>query len=507
MIKGKISEDAKRKLEDELTEMAIIHDYLSKTNQKEAEFVSIRNKKEMIFLDGQIRVPKILMMENSNGITELLKKHTTQIENSKIESTSKSTGLERKDIMLLLNDGMELNEIEKKANELPFKDIAESSAIREMIRRDINPNQLNLMRQKGVQIIPNSDGSITINSLEKFAKIDENGLMIIEDEQFSKSLELYAQTGYLKLSDELVVQDLDDEKKLPGTLKVVSLKEKEEQQSKEEKEKLEIANAIGEDPEDIISIIRIEDRDGGSKLFNYDIEGTSKPIIVRLKNSNFKLMEEKADGKKEELQGYKVTPVAKEVAHLLKDTQGNLVTNLKPGEVRAGKTNPDQEKYNLFQIRKAGESKDNDSNQLLYVNAFGKTDMNFIESKDNGDVMFDEVPKSSIYPKNVYIQSSSGTMKEKNVTHENKECETKNNISFKDIEKRKELLKRLMEVEDKINEIDEDEKDISDELSSEKGKLSDLYSQRGELLRKLGINEREIEREEEMEIFRGKRPI
>jgi len=74
--------------------------------------------------------------------------------------------------VLLLNDGIELSEIEKRANELPFKDIAESSAIREMIRRDIDPNQLNLMRQKGVQIIPNSDGSITINSLEKFAKID-----------------------------------------------------------------------------------------------------------------------------------------------------------------------------------------------------------------------------------------------------------------------------------------------------------------------------------------------
>ena len=46
-------------------------------------------------------------------------------------------------------------------------------------------------------------------------------------------------------------------------------------------------------PEDILSVIRIEDRDGGSKLFNDSLTQNAKPLIIRMRNNNFKVMEEK----------------------------------------------------------------------------------------------------------------------------------------------------------------------------------------------------------------------
>ena len=72
MGKGTISLDIKSKIEDELEELALIQEYMSRTGQEHEEFVSIKRRDEFVFLDGAVRVPKILMLENSKGVTEIL---------------------------------------------------------------------------------------------------------------------------------------------------------------------------------------------------------------------------------------------------------------------------------------------------------------------------------------------------------------------------------------------------------------------------------------------------
>lgn len=518
MSKGLLSDDAKKSIEDELSELALIHDYLSKGNKQDEEFSSINRKDEFVLLDGEIRVPNILMLQNAKGVTEILKRHTKTIDKDAIDEVSKKTGLEREDIMALMQDGMELEEISAAVENLPYKEIAESAAIREMIRKDIDPNMLAMMQKKGIDVIPMKNGSLQITSLEQVAQVDENGLMAYNKEWAEKNLERFN----VDLSEKLVVQDIksiDMGKSELGSLEVVSMKEKEEKLSKEDIEKQEIAKVLGENPDNIISVIRIEDRDAGSKLFNYDMNNKAVPLIVRFKNDNFKLMEEKEDGSKSELKGFEVTPVSKQTAILLKDKSMGVFTNLKPGEVKAGKTNPNQERYDLFQIRRAGESRDDDSNQILFVGFSGKTDVSIIQRMENGKTLFDSVPVSSVYPKSFYIENNRGSFEESTITtHEqddNMQKDIHPTIKFADIEKRKELLEKLLEIEAQIKEIenerdigvsteglssgleDKTDPDISDDLADRSNELPDLYSQRSKLLTDLGMNEADLKKSEE----------
>ncbi len=514
-----LKDEAFKEIEDEISELTMIHSYLTNTNQRESDFVSIRNKEEFVLLDGAIKVPKILMLQNSNGITEILKKYSTRIDKDRIKEVEQATNLERKDILALMQDGMSLDDIESAANVLPFKDIAESAAIREMIRRDIEPQKLQSLQEKGIQVVALSNGEIQVNGLEKIAEVNENGIMTLNKDWFEKNLAPFQEIGLINIDDQLAVQEISKdevEKAGTGSLIVVPLSKKREEMTKEEIEKQEIAKQLGEDPDRIISVIRIEDREGGSKLFNKDMTETSKPLIVRFRNNNFKVMEEKEDGTRQEMLGFEATPVSKQVAPLLKDTRDTLFTNLKAGEVRAGKTNPNMERYNIFQIRRAGESLDDDQNNLLYVGFSGQTDMNLIESMENGDARFARVPVSSVYPRSVYLESSFGTPKKVDIMHDREEETQKDihddpTIKFEDIEARKELLEKLEKVELQIREIEaeakspkkesSDEKtdsksemkaDISDELADKSRKLPDLYSQRSEILMKLGLNQSQL---------------
>ena len=424
---------------------------------------------------------------------------------------------------------MTVKEIETSVDKLPFKEISDSSAIREMVRKNIEPEQLALMAQKGIEIVPMKDGSIKISGLEKVAQVDEKGLMTIDKNWFDKNLRVYQELGIIKMSDELAVQEIEaDELGISkiGSLMVVPMSKKREQRTKEEIEKLEVARQLGEDPDRIINVIRIEDRDAGSKMFNDSLEDSAMPLIVRFRNNNFKVMEEKADGTKTELQGFEATPVSKQVAALLKDNgRGNLFTSVRPGEIKAGKTNPNENRYDLFQIRKAGESVDNDSNHLLYVGFSGKTDVNFVDRKNNGELMFDRVPSSSIYPRTVYLEGETEMNDSLDITHEQDEnmqrdVHTEPLVRFSDIESRKILLEKLIEIEHQILEIkkeagnikeseiretkEDSESDISETLADKKRKLPDLYSKRSEIIQKLGITEADaIKAKEEEEPIIG----
>lgn len=332
MNKGCLSDEAKKQIEDEITELTLVHDYISKTNQEDTEFTSIKNRGEIVLIDGGIRVPKVMMLENSEGITQIVNRVQKEFDLEFVEDLAKKNGLEIEEVIALMREEMQIEVLE--------------------------------------------NGNIKQESLEKIAEIDEQGLMTF-DEKWLEKLRPFEEVGLIKLSEALVVKDMK-----PGSLQVVPLEKKKEEVAKEEFEKQEIAKVIGVEPDDILSVISIEDREGGSKLFNYDMTNVQKPLIARLRNNRFKVLKEDADGKKTEMIGFEATPVSKQVASLLKDTRNNLFTELEPGEVRAGKTNPNQSEYNIFQIRRAGESRDDDLNNLLFVSTSGKTDMNIIESRD-----------------------------------------------------------------------------------------------------------------------------
>ncbi len=367
MGKGTISLDIKSKIENELEELALIQEYMSRTGQEHEEFVSIKRRDEFVFLDGAVRVPKILMLENSKGVTEILNR----------------TG------------------------------------------------------KKGQEI------------LTKIAEIDEKGQMHFDKDWFEKNLRPFVQFGLINEDDINFVKDVQDEKANGiGSLQVVPLEKKREEKDHEEVQRQRVAQTIGVDSEEILSVIRIEDRDGGSKLFNYDMEDTDKPLIARLRNNKFVVLSEGENGELEKMIGYEATPVSKQVASLLKDTNSGF-TSIKPGDVKAGKTNPDQSKYDIYQIRRAGESMDDDLNNLLYVGCSGETDMNVIESKDNGEVRFAGARQSSIYPESIYLENSAGTQQKRQVTYEQEDT-----ITFEDIEKRKDDLKKSLQAEQEIDEED-----------------------------------------------------
>ena len=540
MEKGFLKKEYEDSFEEELSNLTLMRDYIRKSGREDETFSSLRAIDNLTLIDGGIQIPEIIVMQSTKGKTDLLSKHSKKYKDDEIEEMVQRTGLEREDIVKLMQDGMQLEEIGEAADALPFKEISESAAIREMIRSNIKPEQLTLLQEKGIEVVAMADGSIQVTSLEKLAEVDEKGMVHL-DPELEKSLQPFEQVGLLSVSEGLVAEEVEPETQEMGdgigtSLKIVPLQRKREEKTKEELEKAEIARDLGEKAEDIVSVIRIEDREGGSKLFNDSLTQNARPLIIRLRNNNFKVMEEKDDGTREELQAFEATPVSKQVASLLKDTAHNHDTYIRPGEIKAGKTNPNQERYNLFQIRRAGESQDNDSNQLLFAGFSGETDLSLIENRTSGSMAFADVPMTRIYPRTIYMENNIGTPGPKEVVQGNDKQEEDipqaSTIEYGDIGAKIALLEELKYIESKIvsieNQTGHDERcasqhethshfgeehkheeheadtgnmDISDDLSDDSAKLPDLYSRRGELLTKLGISQSDsiekIEAEEE----------
>lgn len=127
-----------------------------------------------------------------------------------------------------------------------------------------------------------------------------------------------------------------------------------------------------------------------------------------------------------------------------------------------------------------------------------------------GEFRFAKVPQSSIYPKNIYLENSNGRTQKKDITYE------EDTVNFADIEKRKKLLEELLEVDSRITEIEQQgsvpireessDPDISDILADDKRRLPDLYSKRAEILKELGMNERDMIKITEQEMDDDFRP-
>ena len=544
MVKGLLKEEELKKLKEEKEYFDLMYDYLSKGEKEQEEFTSIRRMPELELADGSIKIPDILAMENKNGKIELLNKTSKVFKEDELERIAKSTGMEKEDILVLIQDGMDEKAIDEKVEKLPFKNIADSKAIREMVRKEIDPKELELMKQKGIEVVALSNGDIQVNSIQKLAEIDEKGLVKL-DQKLMENLKPFEEMGLIKLSQDLVVKEIPskemEKENIQGNkLKIISLDEKKKEMNQEELEKQKVAKDIGIDPDWIVSMIRLDDKQEGSRLINDKTDMNTTKYIIRTRSgavaNKFIVAEEKDDGSLNQIKGFEISSVGREVGALLHDTQGNHITSLKPGEIKSGKMNSMQNEYNYFQIRRAGESLDDGINQLLFVGTMGQTDMNVIENRDNGDKSFVTVPSSTVHPRNIYMEGSTSALRETHLHQDNEKpnCleEERTTINYKDIEKRKELLERLEIIEAKIQEIEShtghdercindciegDEKsdelkgeaDMTEEIGDTKLQLPDLYSQRSTILTELGVNEKtavkEIE-DDEFQIGMPRRP-
>ena len=531
MMKGNLTKEAMDRLEEELSRFELMGDYLTKTEQQKESFTSLKQAERFLLADGAIPINNIILMENSKGKTDILNISTTKYSQKEIEELAKETGLEEKDIISLLQDGMKIEDISAAVAQIPktIKDISESAAIREMIKKDI---------KKGIQIVPMKDGSLQVDTIQKVAEIDEEGLVKFEP-QLLESLKLFEQKGLIKLSDKIAVKEIEPQsrqKEHGNSLKVVSFAEKKEEQTKDEIEKQKMARGLNIDSDEIVSVIRIDDKDGGSKLLNDSRGMDDGPVyIIRTKNgyteNKFITAKGTRDGGYEQIQGFESTPAVKEVAASFKDTQNSMYTvALKPGEIRAGKMHSMDDDYKFFLIKRAGESIDNGSNSFLYVGTSGETDMSLIENRESGERQFVQLPVSRVYPSSIYLENNRGYgQKTELLTPDNDKANDEDvpqpEISFNDIIEKKKLLEKLKKIESRIVEIEDrnekgpiepDSAEMSendarsrDSFDLNPNELDSLYTERSQILKQLGMDEskaiQEPEREEEFEHIPGQR--
>lgn len=169
---------------------------------------------------------------------------------------------------------------------------------------------------------------------------------------------------------------------------------------------------------------------------------------------------------------------------------------IKPGEIRAGKMRPAQNDYNYFLIRRAGESKDDGSNNLLYVGTMGDTDMSLIENRETGDRRFVSLPISRVHPSSIYIENEAGFGEKSQLLAptDNKKTEQASQesmITFSDISFKRRLLEELVKTEGKIATLKNRSGEMIGpddiEYEHEADLLDALYQKRDKILGSLGI--------------------
>ena len=166
--------------DEELTNLSLMSNYLEKTNRTDVEFSQLRRINNLTIVDNGIKIPDLLVMQEKNGKTDIMRKKTKRYNTDEITEIMQRTGLEKEDIIALMQDGLELQEIGEAAEMLPFKEISESAAIREMIRKDISPEKIAILKEKGIEIVASKDGSLKVTNLEKLAEVDEKGLVTLD---------------------------------------------------------------------------------------------------------------------------------------------------------------------------------------------------------------------------------------------------------------------------------------------------------------------------------------
>lgn len=97
MNKGLLTKESKKQIEQEALELSLVYLYLLNNYKENEEIESIELRDEFVLVDGQIRIPKITMIKNKNGITEILNK--VKMENQPKEHLEKIAEIDENGIM------------------------------------------------------------------------------------------------------------------------------------------------------------------------------------------------------------------------------------------------------------------------------------------------------------------------------------------------------------------------------------------------------------------------
>lgn len=408
-----------------------------------------------------------------------------------------------------------------------------------------------LSQEMAIEKIEPQEKDISKSKSKAKSKSDAKSLAEAQGEEQEEEQDLVKDMQKVEQAQKQDEEELEtsEDQVLPKRLKIVPLREKKKVKTQDELEKEQIAKELDCKPEDIISVIRFSSREIASQFFNDNVGGDTTQVLVRLSGNKFWSMEEDKDKKLKKRHSLEVSPASKLLADKLKDTKHPGDTWVLPGEMRTGKSHENSERYDFFEVAIPGENKGNGLSSAMYIglDASNTQDMRLLSSKRNNVYDIEEDDVRSVVPSRVFLPSNSGARDEikmrpidGEMSNDNPEIEQASSSSLKDLSEQQELLIRLEYIEREIDDI-EKANDISDSTDSsihemeaeanskirkiepgeiadaetkDKIRLPELYSQRAEILTKLGLSESSLVRmpernrdEQEQEAIRGeKRP-
>lgn len=401
-----------------------------------------------------------------------------------------------------------------------------------------------IQEQTGVLVEEDPEtGDVVVTTLEERMEITPEGgnfeLVYKEalERELAELVEKYKKFGNVEELEAQLRQDLD--KKLEGTeivmdedekgelvLRAITRQEREEKEAQVDEEKRRIAEALGIDPAEILSIIRLKSVDAASEMTNMHLYDTNANIVVRLRNNNFKMLREVGEGTSPieqridtpdgvksymEIQDYEINSVMREVAPALKDTAHRGYTDLLAGEVQAGKTRPESNIYDIIKIRRAGEAKMDDNDYLVYIGLTGDDRVADVVTNHGNGLDFDRDGVEITYPRDVCIQGKEYGIHDKDTAEHERETHNDGIDLDGALSKRIALLEELLAIEELINAEEQNtipdptivagqvlggngiKKGIEYSEESRQVRLDEAYSRRGEILLQLGYNESELQ--------------
>lgn len=395
-----------------------------------------------------------------------------------------------------------------------------------------------IAEQTGYVVVEDEKGNLEVSTIKdrmqitsKGGKFDDKYLEVLQKE-LEKEILKYKKLG-LDLS-ELEKQLRDKlEERISGTelvmtekqkdkiiLKAITKEQRKKQEKKVDKEKTEVAEAIGVDPSEIISVIRFKSSESFGQIMNKNTSTTNTYVAIRFKNDKFKCYKEDESKKKgqkgyEEVSDYSVTPVMQELAPAMKDTAHSGITDVYAWEAKAGKTNENSNRYDVVQIVIAGSNPNDDKDTIIRVTSDGDVTIDAVTNHGDG-YDFDRNGVEITYPsKNMVIGEREYEIHDKDTAekeHSPKSQEMNKSVQFyQDIEKRIALLEELMQIDDLINDLENDNtpdltivagKVIGGEgikagleysEESRKVQIDEAVSKRGMILTELGYNDEDLE--------------
>ena len=431
-------------------------------------------------------------------------------------------------VVPLENGKVQVHAIEKVAEVDADGKTVLSPKLQEQLAPFVQAGVLDLEEELGLEIVemtPEEKAKNKSKSKSK-SKASSKAMTEAQGEEQQEEQDLAKDMQEAEIEEEEEQQEEDQAKEMK--LKVVPLREKAKAKTQEELEKEEIAKKLDCKPEEVLCVIRFSSREIASQYFNDSVGQDTSAVLVRLSNNKFWMMEEDREGNFTKRRGLEVSPASKLLADKLKDTRHPGDTWVLPGELYAGKSHEHSERYDFFEVALPGENKMDGPSSVMYagLNAGNVHDMRLLTSQRNNVFDLAEPEVTSEVPARAFIQDNSGARDEIKMrpvkdeqTQGDSEIENQSTTSLADLSRQQELLIKLEIIEREIDaiekqtplaesqiaaaseghDIDGERRKMGPEIvadaeSKDKARLPDLYSQRAEILKQLGLNEASLVR-------------